>query len=157
MTQTLILGYGNPLCGDDAVGAVIAARLARQFANEDSVDVKTVHQLTPDLASSWGTYEKVILVDAHAGAVPGKIVREVVTAEAPSRNTFTHYVRPGQLLHVARVLFAASPEVVLLGVTANSFGAGCGMSTAVRAALPYLLDMVAQELRPVRTGASDRR
>ena len=45
----LVLAYGNPLRRDDGVGWVIGERLA-ELLPEEAVDVRVLHQLTPELA-----------------------------------------------------------------------------------------------------------
>src|SRR5580704_15594719 len=47
--RTLVIGYGNPLRSDDALGWHASRLLAQALAGQE-VDVITCHQLTPELA-----------------------------------------------------------------------------------------------------------
>ena len=64
--RTLIIGYGNPLRGDDGVGWEVASRLAATIP-EEAAHIMTVHQLTPELAESVSEAELVIFIDASDG------------------------------------------------------------------------------------------
>ena len=61
--RPLVIGIGNLLRGDDAVGPMLATR----------VSGRCVHQLTPELAAELAPLERVLFIDAWlapAGAVP---------------------------------------------------------------------------------------
>ena len=45
-TNLLIIGYGNPLRGDDGFGWHAALRL-REIIHDDGIEILPVHQLTP--------------------------------------------------------------------------------------------------------------
>ncbi len=73
MPNTLIIGYGNEIRGDDAVGPRIAA-----LVNDwklPAVTALAVHQLPPELAEPIAAAQQVVFVDASAD--PN--VREVQT------------------------------------------------------------------------------
>ena len=70
--NALIVGYGNPLRGDDGVGQAVA----RAFAGEaaiDGVDALACHQLTPELAERFAAAARVVLIDAAAGREAGGV------------------------------------------------------------------------------------
>jgi hydrogenase maturation protease len=48
MPGTLLIGYGNPLRGDDGLGWQVADQVARDA--DKSIKVVATHQLTPELA-----------------------------------------------------------------------------------------------------------
>lgn len=146
MPRTLILGYGNPLRGDDALGWVVAEELERRFADDEQVDVMAVHQLTPDLSELLHRYREVVLVDACAGCESTSVVREDVRPDPTPPRPFTHYVTPGQLLASTRALYGSAPKVVFVGLTTNAFEVGKPLSRQVRAALPRLVDVVARQV-----------
>ena len=52
----LILGYGNPLRGDDALGPQVAEELAVRLGDDPRVTVQAVHQLTLDLAETLANF-----------------------------------------------------------------------------------------------------
>ena len=54
MKKTLVIGYGNTLRSDDGVGVWIAGQLA--VLHLPNVDVRTCHQLFPELSSDFVSY-----------------------------------------------------------------------------------------------------
>ena len=78
--RNLVVGYGNPLRGDDGVGWHAAAALAADPRLADT-DVITGHQLTPKLAEDIAKARLAVLVDARLGDTPGYVcIREVAPA-----------------------------------------------------------------------------
>ena len=131
----LVIGYGNFLCGDDAIGP----RVAELLADEDIPGVQCVaaHQLTPELAAPVSEADVVLFVDAAVGAVPGQITcSEPVEATSTS---FTHHVDPVTLLESAAELYGRRPEAYLYKMTGKDFDLGVSFSPEVAAALPDLL------------------
>ena len=64
MTLFLVIGYGNELRGDDAVGPEVA-RCVAEWRRPEVVGI-AVHQLTPELAVALSEVAVVIFVDACA-------------------------------------------------------------------------------------------
>lgn len=143
----LIVGYGNPLRGDDALGEVAATQLAGQFGHDEHVQVLVVHQLTPELAETMAAYDAVIFVDARRRAPAGEVVVEEVRSAAGSASPFSHYVTPAELLALVRSLYGASPRLFLAGITGATFDVGQPLSRPVRDALPRLNETVAELVR----------
>lgn len=84
----LVMGVGNPLCGDDGVGSLVAARLTRRFA-ERTIDAGAVPEsfLGPLLATEG---RPVVFVDAVAhGGAPGSCCL-VRTRDLVPRHASTH-------------------------------------------------------------------
>jgi hydrogenase maturation protease len=147
----LIMGYGNPLRGDDALGQVAADHLAQRFAEDDEVHVRAVHQLTPDLAQQISTYERAVLIDVRHAAPAGRVfLEEVQPAAQPPSGAFSHYVTPGELLLLADILYGARPSLFLAGATSTSFDVGAPLSAPVQEALPLLYEQIAALVRQKR-------
>jgi len=139
----LILGYGNPLRGDDALGQIAVEFLAERFGGVEGVHVRAVHQLTPDLAEILARYESAVLIDARHAEPAGQVfVEEVRAAERPPSGAFSHYVTPEELLLVTEKLYGKRPCVYLAGVTATAFEVGKPLSEVVREAMPRLYERV---------------
>ncbi|MGA2495004.1 MAG: hydrogenase maturation protease [Roseiarcus sp.] len=139
--NALIVGYGNPLRGDDGVGQAVA----RAFAGKDALDgVEAIacHQLTPELAERFAAAARVVLIDAAAGSEAGRVsVMPLQPAPAPA-STLGHHVEPAQLLHMAQALYGRSPEAYLVTVGVGSLELGEGLSPPVMAALPEVIATV---------------
>jgi hydrogenase maturation protease len=141
-SAVLIIGYGNPLRGDDGLGLAAAAALTQLLADRPDVQVITVHQLTPDLAELIAGYATVIMLDAHAGETPGELVVTRIAPVAGRSQPFSHYLSPAELLTVTEALYDRRPAVWLAGLTGSSFEVGHSLSEPVRQALPGLVSRV---------------
>ncbi len=137
--KVLVIGYGNPLRGDDGVGYKAAERMRRL-----PVNVIACHQLAPELAEPISGSDLVIFIDACCDNSSGKVVsRPLVPDDAP-RNGFSHRVSPSALLAGAEQLYGRHPEAVLFTVSGEFFGFGETFSPAVETAFPVLLERVQQ-------------
>jgi hydrogenase maturation protease len=143
--RALIIGYGNPLRGDDGVGPAVADAIAHEAMN--ATDVVNCNQLTPELAACLATADLVVFVDAGAGVGPGRVViAPVQCASAPSAG-LGHHVDPGMLLGISRTLYGRVPEAFLVTVGACSFEFSEELSEAVTAALPDAIAAVRHLVR----------
>jgi hydrogenase maturation protease len=139
--RVLVVGYGNPLCGDDGAGPAIAERMGAdpRFLG---ADVRAQHQLTPELAGDIADASLVVLVDAADGLAPGEIA---VTRVGPAgdANAWSHHIDPAGLAGLAYELWGEAPPVFTVCVGPTSMEVGDGLSPAVVAALPGAVDAVA--------------
>ena len=120
MDRTIIIGYGNPLRGDDAAGFLAAERLRGILADSD-VTVLPVHQITPELAEPISRAERVIFIDACVGPQPGEIRERPVRPEAPAKSSFTHHASPDAVVAAALSLYGHAPEAWLISVGGADF------------------------------------
>jgi len=141
MPHTLIIGYGNPLRGDDGIGAR-AAELLAETPFPDGVQVLVCHQLTIELAPQIAEADRLILIDARATGEPGSIEQCVLTPAIPDRASLTHHIDARGLLAAAQMLYGHAPETMLFTVSGGSFEGGEALSPAVAAALPELLTQI---------------
>ncbi|CAD5939074.1 Hydrogenase maturation protease [Planktothrix agardhii] len=74
----LIVGYGNPIRGDDGIGQAVITELEQ--LNLMNVRSLSLHQLTPEVAAEMAEVDTVIFVDA---SLEGK------TVNITSLETFT--------------------------------------------------------------------
>jgi hydrogenase maturation protease len=140
MANALIIGYGNPLRGDDGLGWHTARLLADVAAAHDA-EVITCHQLMPELAQPISEVAVVIFVDAAREGPPGRLDWRRVEGQA-GPVSYTHHISPESLLSLARELYGRSPRAFVVSVAAGSFECGEELSPAVRAALPALVKRV---------------
>jgi len=141
MPRTVIIAYGNPLRGDDAVGYYAARKLSDLIDRED-VSILTCHQLTPELASDISRFEKAVFIDASVGDTPGVLsVTQIDPSHIPNR-TFSHQLDPESVLACSQYLFGQVPEAYLVTITAESFGYMEDLSVPVKSRLPELIDAV---------------
>ena len=133
MRGILVIGVGNPLREDDGVGWHLAEALAQEGAQ-----VRTCHQLLPELAAELSQAGLVLFVDAAAAGPPGQVLLQPLAPGTAPR--FSHHLDPPGLLAWARDLYQRCPPAYLLSVAGGAFGYREGLSPAVEAALPAALE-----------------
>jgi hydrogenase maturation protease len=148
--KILIIGYGNPLRGDDALGPQVADELTERFGDDPQVAVQTVHQLTLDLAETLANFGQVILIDARDADPVGEIYRQKVQPTQRLPQPFSHYLDPAELLGVCQILYGVLPEMILTGINARNFEVGVPISVAVQARIPVLVDQIANLIKDRR-------
>jgi len=146
--KTLVLGLGNDILADDAVG-VLAARALTDKLNERA-DVKETSEHGIALLDHLLGYERVILIDAiQTGShEPGTIIEidpdSLSAVYAPS----PHYAGLPELLAIARQLKLDFPRQfrIFAVEVADPLTIGGEMTPAVRAAIGELCNRVEQAL-----------
>jgi hydrogenase maturation protease len=109
--QPLLIGYGNCLREDDAVGWHAAER-AGQTMTPGSADVIQACQLTPELAAKIAGASVVIFFDAALDQQPGSV--RIQCVEPEDAQSWTHHVSPGQILGMAAQLDGGGPPAFLI-------------------------------------------
>jgi hydrogenase maturation protease len=141
MPRVLVIGFGNPLRADDALGWQAIRELAGRPADPD-VRLMTCHQLTPELAADLSGVDLVIFIDARADSQPGLLSCEPMFPVKKQESSFSHQLDIPSLLACAQILFGHAPRAFLLSVGAFSFDYRETLSAPVQAALPSLLERV---------------
>jgi len=139
--KSLVIGYGNPLRGDDGIGQATALA----FANEAAVycgHVIACHQLTPELAECIAAVDLVVLVDAAVDIQPGAVVVREILATSALSSGLVHTADPAWLLDLARKLYSRLPRAFLIKVGVSSLALGEGLSDTAAAALPEAIAAV---------------
>jgi hydrogenase maturation protease len=142
--KTLVLGLGNDILADDAVGVLAARALAGRL--DATVDVKETAEHGIALLDHLLGYERVILLDAiQTGSnEPGTILEidpdSLSAVYAPS----PHYAGLPELLAIARQLKLDFPSHfrIFAVEVADPLTIGGEMTPAVRAAIGELCDRV---------------
>jgi hydrogenase maturation protease len=142
----LVVCYGNPLRGDDALGWYASTLLAVD-PRLRGTQVIWRQQLTPDVAADIAEADLVILVDVNVVDEPGVVsVRRLDAAgsgASGSAGPSSHHVDPAELMALAHELWGASPAVYVVSAGAATLEIGDTLSPAVAAALPAIVDAVA--------------
>ncbi len=128
MTLTpLIIGYGNPGRGDDALGPLLLERLGER----DDCERLTCFQLQPEQIFELKNRPLVLFVDASL-TVPAPFSLSRVEAEA-GFSFSSHMLTPGALLSIYEsTLQHSSPPGFLLSIRGERFGLGETLSTAAK-------------------------
>lgn len=125
----LVLGYGNPARGDDALGPELVARLERAQARGalPQVELLTDFQLQVEHSLDLRGRTWVLFADASLSVSAPFSLERVVPARDPSYSS--HALSPNALLWVYRSLEGqASPPSWLLSIRGYRFELGAGLS-----------------------------
>ena len=134
--KRLVIGIGNPLRGDDGAGTWLAEQAAVLMAADPGgpVAVRSVQQLTPELAEELAQLEEVLFIDAWlAPATAAPELTEIGPAPGAAES---HRLEPAQLLAMSQALFGSMPRAHLLQVPAHAFAHGMELSEELEATLP---------------------
>jgi len=139
--MTLIIGYGNPLRGDDAVGAVVAEQVSSRLG----LPTLSPHQLLPEHADTIARASLVVFVDASVGGTPGAVSCGPV--KPGPRPTLDHHLSPEALLRLTHDVFGCEPPAWLVRIEGQAFAFGTPLSPAVAKAVPEAVALI-QKLVP---------
>ena len=138
--RTLILGLGNPILRDDAIGLHVVRALRPVLAGRDGIDLEEDSHGGLRLMERMIGYDRAIILDAIiTGAEPGT-VHVMASLDAPTQHcASTHDVNLPTALALGRqagVPLPSDGNILLVGIEAAdilSFGEEC--TPAVRAAI----------------------
>ena len=148
MTDVVIIGVGNPYRRDDGVGHAAAEAFAEHLP---ATKVVLLDGEPTRLVDAWEGHQVAIVLDAvRRGDPPGTIHRfEVGTETLPA--AFLHPSTHGAGLESAVALGRAldrNPEVLIVfGIEPADMTEGNELSEPVEAALPSLVDRLAEEVK----------
>lgn len=140
---TLILGVGNTLLTDEAVGVAVLGALAADAQADPDLTLYDGGTLSFTLAGPIGEAARLIVVDAAImGDPPGTVrVFEGAAMDAQLRRfaRSVHEVGLADLLDIARLTEHLPPRRALIGVEPASIDWGSVLTPAVAAAVPVVV------------------
>lgn len=135
--RCLILGCGNTLRSDDAVGPVLCAWAAERFAAEPAVRAIACQQWTPELAQDVAAADAVLFIDCSVTAGPGLVQLTEVQPASTKGDPGAHHLDAATLLAIAQEYYGKVPSKARqLTVGAACIELGEQFSPEVQAALP---------------------
>ena len=142
-----IIGLGNGMRGDDAVGLMAARRIRQEVG--DRVEVIEAEMAGVDLVELMEEAQAVILIDAaRSGQAPGTIHRLDASAGPIGGQMFprsSHALGTVDALELARAMGVLPATVIVYGVEAGNMEAGQLLSPPVTTALDQVVERIAQE------------
>jgi hydrogenase maturation protease len=141
----LVIGYGNPLRGDDGLGPETAKHLAASSLDE-SVEILALHQLAPELSELISKVGLVVFIDSSHIGQPGSWACEVIEPDARSLPALAHDLTPKSLLTYTQAIFKASPRALLVSVVGESFDCRQELTPTVAHVLPAVEQFVRQQV-----------
>ena len=141
--QVLIIGLGNTLRGDDALGRIAAERLRQQV---DPAEVRVIDQCapTPELAAEMSSASLVIFLDA---SVDGPVDEVITRHLQPPANldATSHQLGPSGLLALSGHLYGCTPETFAVTFRGQTFDfEDCRLSPAVEQACQSVIEQTLQ-------------
>ncbi len=117
--KTLLYGIGNPLRGDDGVGAYFVEHW------EGSEDLHFQFQLQIEDTELFSKYERVIIIDAIKNISSPFVFKRLYPQY---ENSFTtHSLKPQSVLAMTEKLYDQSPQLYLCGIYAENFEMDAGI------------------------------
>ncbi|MGE5154178.1 MAG: HyaD/HybD family hydrogenase maturation endopeptidase [Bdellovibrio bacteriovorus] len=143
---TLILGLGNVLLTDEAVGPVVVGRLAAELEGDPSLRLLDGGTLSFTLAVPIEECQRLIVVDAAAlGEAPGSVrvfEGEVMDRQLSRHAKSVHEVSLADLLDMARLTDRLPQHRALIGIEPAVVDWGDGLTPQVEAAVPLAMAQV---------------
>ncbi|HET7823844.1 MAG TPA: hydrogenase maturation protease [Anaeromyxobacter sp.] len=151
MAKVAIIGIGNVLTGDDAVGPHVVRVLEARYDLPETVQVIDAGTPGYDLTAFLVGLDAALLVDAvKAKGAPGELRvydRAELVSKRPILAMSPHEPGVREALLNADFMGVTPPVVRLVGVIPAATESGIGLSPAVRDAIPLAVERVADELR----------
>jgi hydrogenase maturation protease len=140
--RTLIIGYGSPIRGDDAIGP-LAADALQAGPLPEGVEVISRHILTAELVEDIAAADRVIFIDATIEGEPGEVLVRDLKPDASAVSTMAHFLDPRELLAWCQTLYQREPAAYLVSASGQSFDySNYTLSPTGNSALGPLLERV---------------
>ncbi len=148
--EVRVLGLGNVLMGDDALGPWVIEELLANWEFPDGVRVLDVGTPGLDLTPYLADADTVILVDTvKADGAPGAIhlySREELLASPAEPRLSPHDPGLTEALFALDFVGCAPREILLIGVVPGMVAKGIGLTPAVRTAVVQAAARVVERL-----------
>jgi hydrogenase maturation protease len=145
-----VLGLGNVLMGDDAVGPWVIEELLANWDFPENVDVVDVGTPGLDLVPYVADADTILIVDTvKADGRPGRMQvyeREQLFARPAQPRLSPHDPGLGETLFTLTLAGSAPRDVALIGVVPEAVDRGIGLSPAVRQAVPRAAAVIVERL-----------
>ncbi len=160
MNKILLLGLGNDILSDDAVGLKLVRSLRGEFSDNDLVDVLETQEMGLALLDHIVGYREVVIVDSiQTGTVPPGTVHEL---DVDGLKTLTgrtpHFLGVGETLAFGRQLGLEMPRhtTIFAIEVADPFTVSTTMTRELEQVLPQIRSRIAETLRRKAAGDSTR-
>jgi len=159
--RTIVLALGNPLRGDDGIGAAVINALEVSPRLPQGVDL--IDGGTPGLEISLllQGYHRVIIIDtAEMGLPPGTWAQFVLNDNAilkPNdmyQQISVHSAGLAEALALGQSLSLLPNEITIFGIQPSIIGWSSGLSNPVQEAIPAVCSAILEKLNRAEAGPS---
>jgi hydrogenase maturation protease len=138
--SVVVIGYGNELRGDDAIGQLVAGAVAAW--DLPGVRALAVHQLTPELAEDLAHADYAIFVDAYRAEAGAANIHLRLVDALPVQSLVWHTGEPHLLLALANAVYNRSPRAWWITVPAMGFDYGAELTCVAQSGLDDALEVI---------------
>lgn len=157
MKKLLVLGLGNILMNDDAIGVLVAQRLAERFSQNEYLKIVDGGTLGLDLLNYIEWADKLIIIDGvNLDLEPGTVVRiegEDISAVFESKLS-PHQMGLKDILLAADLIDCKPDEIVFFGIQTKDISMSMTLSQEVEDNFSRLEDAVSKEIGLFLTNAT---
>ena len=144
--RILLLGLGNDILTDDAVGLYVVHELQRELGDHPAIDIRETTEMGLALLDYIVGYRAVVIVDSiqTGKAAPGVLYELDAAALTQLTGRTPHFLGVSETLALGRQLGLAMPEQVsILAIeVADPFTLGTTLTPALQTALPGVVARV---------------
>jgi hydrogenase maturation protease len=144
--RTLVLGLGNPILSDDAVGLHVAEGVAERLGPTSNIEVDTDCWGGLRLMERLTGYERAVIIDAICtGTQPAGTIMVLGVDDLPTQHSGSaHDVSLPTALRLAEMMGMPMPQSIsIVAIEAeNVLDLGESLSPAVAAAVPVVVERV---------------
>jgi len=150
MTKILLLGYGNPGRGDDALGPALVEHFQQSKQPKQSKSSQTCFQSDVQLVVEHVTdlkgYDPIVFVDADASC-DEPFYFSAIHAQKDESYT-SHALTPSALLYVYQQVYQSdAPTAFLLRIRGYNFALGDHLSNQATSNLNAAIQFISQRYR----------
>ena len=150
--RIVVVGVGNLLRGDDAVGRLVARSLRTR--KPSGVEILECDGEATLLIDAWWGSELTLVIDAvRCGAATGTVHRfdaDRFDRLADAAGTSTHGLGLADAVAMARALDRLPGRLVIYGIEGGCFEPGAGLSGEVEAEIEPVADRLLAEIEAFR-------
>jgi hydrogenase maturation protease len=149
--SVLVLGLGNDILTDDAVGLHVVQAVRERLADEAGIEVKATTEMGLALLDEIAGRESLVLVDSvQTGKAPAGRIHEIGPAGLSSvARTSPHFLGVGETLALGQKLGLTMPRRIRIFAieVADPLTLGTRLTPAVERAVAEAADRVAAQAR----------
>jgi hydrogenase maturation protease len=151
ISRVLVLGLGNDILTDDAVGLRVVEAARAFLAGEPDIEVRITTEMGLALLDEIADRESIVLVDSvQTGEAPIGTIHEIDSMELTRvLTTAPHFLGIGETLALGRMLGLAMPRDAMIFAieVADPYTLGTVMTPAVEQAVAQAAGRVAAQAR----------
>jgi hydrogenase maturation protease len=148
--KTLLLGLGNDILSDDAIGLRVAAALQERFAPDPNLTIQQTTEMGLSLLDLVQGYEHLVLIDAvQTSECPPGTIHHIRDTDLPNLPALSpHFLGIGETLALGRKLSLLVPDTVEIFAieVEDPFTVSTELSPELEPQFPRIVEQIAASL-----------